>query len=141
MASKTKCACVTHATSLLQRSSSCSIDQKSDRHALCSRTGSVRSSAAPTAAASAAKPKGKSQEEIDEEDALQLAISLSQSEADEKERQKKRLTQQYATSNIQFPSTPLGSAPVADQVRRSFRHCESRYIYLRTHTHIRICQG
>jgi hypothetical protein len=100
---------------------------------LCSRTGSVRPSAAP-----AAKPKGKSQDELDEEDALQLAISLSQSEADEKERQKKRLTQQYAMSNIQFPPTPLGSAPVADQVGRSFRHCKSRYICTHTHTYISV---
>lgn len=53
---------------------------------------------------------------MDEEDALQLAITLSQSEADEKERQKKLLTQRYAMSNIQSPPTPLGSAPIADQV-------------------------
>ena len=62
------------------------------------------------------KPRGKSQADLDEEDAIQLAISLSQSEAEAKERQKKFLTQQYALSNIQFPPTPLGSAPVADQV-------------------------
>jgi growth factor-regulated tyrosine kinase substrate len=61
------------------------------------------------------KPKGKSQAELDEEEALQYAISLSQREAEEKERQKKLLTQQYAMSNIQFPPTPLGSAPIADQ--------------------------
>ncbi len=84
------------------------------------RTGSVNPSSV-TAATSAttttttAKPKGKSQAELDE-DAFQLAISLSQSEAEEKERQKKLLTQQYAMSNIQFPPTPLGSAPIADQV-------------------------
>jgi len=63
------------------------------------------------------KPTGPSQAELDEEAALQLAISLSQNEADERERQKKLLTQQYAMSNIQFPPTPIGSAPVADQVR------------------------
>lgn len=63
-----------------------------------------------------AKPAEKSQAEIDEEEALQLAISLSQSEADEKERQKKLLTQQYASASIPTPPTPLGSAPVADQV-------------------------
>jgi len=80
-------------------------------------TGSVRppQPAATTTSSSTTKPKGKNQAELDEEDALQLAISLSQSEAEEKERQKKLLTQQYAMSNIQFPPTPLGSAPIADQ--------------------------
>lgn len=77
------------------------------------RTGSV---VRPTASSSSAKPRGKSQAELDEEDALRLAISLSQSEAEERERQKKLLTQQYALSNIQFPPTPIGSAPIADQV-------------------------
>lgn len=61
------------------------------------------------------KPTGPSQAELDEEAAFQLALSLSQNEADERERQKKLLTQQYAMSNIQFPPTPIGSAPVADQ--------------------------
>jgi len=76
-------------------------------------TGRVQSSTATTTTTT--KPTEKSQAELDEEDALQLAISLSQSEAEEKERQKKLLTQQYAMSNIQFPPTPLGSAPIADQ--------------------------
>ena len=67
---------------------------------------------------------------MDEDDAaLQLAISLSQSEAEEKERQKKYLTQQYALSNIQFPSTPIGSAPVADQVAC---HCQSSGVLSKT---------
>jgi len=78
-------------------------------------TGSVHSSTATATATTTTKPTEKSQAELDEEDALQLAISLSQSEAEEKERQKKLLTQQYAMSNIQFPPTPLGSAPIADQ--------------------------
>ncbi len=81
------------------------------------RNGSVNPATATTTATTATtKPTEKSQAELDEEDALQLAISLSQSEAEEKERQKKLLTQQYAMSNIQFPPTPLGSAPIADQV-------------------------
>jgi hypothetical protein len=64
------------------------------------------------------KPKGKTQAELDEDDALQLAISLSQREAEEKERQKKQLTQHYAMSTLLSPPTPLGSAPIADQVSR-----------------------
>jgi len=75
------------------------------------RTGSIHPPSTTTN-----KPNEKTQAEIDEEEALQLAISLSQSEADEKVRQKKLLTQQYAVSKIQFPPTPLGSAPIADQV-------------------------
>jgi growth factor-regulated tyrosine kinase substrate len=75
-------------------------------------TGSIHP---PSATTTTTTPAGKSQAELDEEEALQYAISLSQREADEKERQKKLLTQQYAMSNIQFPPTPLGSAPVADQ--------------------------
>lgn len=78
-------------------------------------TGSVQLATAATTTVTAMKPTGPSQAELDEEAALQLAISLSQNEADERERQKKLLTQQYAMSNIQFPPTPIGSAPVADQ--------------------------
>jgi growth factor-regulated tyrosine kinase substrate len=77
--------------------------------------GSVNPATTTTATTTTTKPTEKSQAELDEEDALQLAISLSQSEAEEKERQKKLLTHQYAMSNIQFPPTPLGSAPIADQ--------------------------
>ncbi|CAF3429927.1 unnamed protein product [Rotaria socialis] len=80
-----------------------------------STTGSMQSTRSSVPVSTTNKPKGKSQAELDEEDALQLAISLSQSEAEEKERQKKLLTQQYAMSNIQFPPTPLCSAPMADQ--------------------------
>ena len=64
------------------------------------------------------RPTGKSQAELDEEEALQYAIALSQREAEDKERQKKLLTQQYAMSTIQYPPTPLGSAPVAEQVHK-----------------------
>lgn len=71
---------------------------------------------ASTTTAPTSRPSGKSQAELDEEEALQYAITLSQREADEKERQKKLLTQQYAMSTIQYPPTPLGSAPVAEQV-------------------------
>lgn len=86
------------------------------------RTGSIRPRTSSVSSTSNKPKSGKTQDEIDDEDALQRAISLSQSEADEKERQKKLLTQQYALSNIQFPSTPIGSAPVADQVGC---HCQS----------------
>ncbi len=73
------------------------------------RTGSIR-----PRTSSITKPQEKSQAEFDDEDALQLALSLSQREAEEKERQKKFLTQQYANSTIQYPPTPIGSAPIAD---------------------------
>lgn len=80
------------------------------------RTGSVR----PAIISTNTKPKEKSQDELDEEDALQLAISLSQSEAEEKERQKKLLTQQYAKSIIQYPPTPMGTAPIADDYEQNY---------------------
>ena len=60
--------------------------------------------------------KEKDQDELDEQGALQLAISLSQSEAEEKERQKELIAQQYAISNMPYPPTPLGSAPIIEQV-------------------------
>lgn len=76
------------------------------------RTGSIR----PQTSLAQSKPPEKSQAELEEEDALQLALSLSQSEADEKERQKKLLTQRYAQSTTaQYPSIPIGSAPVVDE--------------------------
>ncbi|CAF0976930.1 unnamed protein product [Adineta steineri] len=66
------------------------------------------------------KPEEKHQAEIDEEDAFQLALSLSRNEAEEKERQKKLLTQQYANSIIQYPPTPIGSAPIADDTVQKY---------------------
>ncbi|CAF1093628.1 unnamed protein product [Adineta ricciae] len=68
----------------------------------------------------------KSQAELDEEQALRIAISLSQREADEKERQKKLLTQQYAKPTIQYPPTPTGSAPIADDQVQSYWETQTR---------------
>jgi growth factor-regulated tyrosine kinase substrate len=66
------------------------------------------------------QPKETSQAELDEEAAFQLALSLSQREAEEKERQKKFLTQQYAKSTIQYPPTPIGSAPMPDDIEQNY---------------------
>ncbi|CAF4448501.1 unnamed protein product, partial [Adineta steineri] len=66
------------------------------------------------------KPEEKHQAELDEEDAFQLALSLSRNEAEEKERRKKLLTQQYANSIIQYPPTPIGSAPIADDTVQKY---------------------
>ncbi len=86
------------------------------------RTGSIRPQTS-----SINKSKEKSEAELDEEDAaLQLALSLSQSEAEEKERQKKLLTQQYARTTIQYPPTPIGSAPMADDNEQNYWETQTK---------------